>query len=175
LAVVARESELLHHTRQLTHSARLAARPGMLALSFSGRGSWHGAIKEKTHKVLEVGTDGSRRQRRTLPFACQTDTIYASKSSPLNKAPRLAATNKWSWGACSWIVSSIDLLAQLRQSGMSLPVVFLLATLLALGNVSRSIEAPSTSSARLVAWRFWSSVRRLLETAKSAASPRPIP
>ena len=35
----------------------------MLALSFSG-------------------------QRRTLPFACQTDMIDASKSSPLNKAPR---------------------------------------------------------------------------------------
>ena len=68
-------------------------------------------------------------------------------------------------------VSGIDLLAQLRQSGMSLPVVFLLATLLAPGNASRSIEAPSTSSARLVAWRFWSSVRHLLETAKSAASP----
>jgi DNA-binding response OmpR family regulator len=31
-------------------------------------------------------------------------------------------------------VSGIDLLAQLRQSGMSLPVVFLLATLLAPGN-----------------------------------------
>jgi DNA-binding response OmpR family regulator len=39
-------------------------------------------------------------------------------------------------------VSGIDLLAQLRQSGMSLPVVFLLATLLAPGNASRSIEAP---------------------------------
>jgi len=39
----------------------------MLALSFSGRGSWHGAIKEETHKVLEVGTDGSRRQRRLWP------------------------------------------------------------------------------------------------------------
>jgi two-component system response regulator ChvI len=60
-------------------------------------------------------------------------------------------------------VSGIDLLAQLRQSGMSLPVVFLLATLLAPGNASRSIEAPSTSSARPVAWRFWSRVRRLLE------------
>ncbi len=86
----------------------------MLALSFSGRGSWHGAIKEKTDKVLEVGTDGSRRQRRTLTFACQTDTIDASKSFPLNKAPRLAAINKWSWGACSWIDGTRDATKTLR-------------------------------------------------------------
>jgi hypothetical protein len=63
-------------------------RPGILAPSFSGRGSWHGAIKEKTHKVLEAGTDGSRRQRRTLTFACQTDTIDASKLPVEQASPR---------------------------------------------------------------------------------------
>jgi hypothetical protein len=38
-------------------------------------------------------------------------------------------------------------------------------------HASRAIEAPSTSSTRHAAWKFWSSIGRVLETAKSATSP----
>ena len=69
-------------------------------------------------------------------------------------------------------ISGIDLLPQLRQRGVNLPVVFLTSHLSRRTRNSPSIAVRSTSSTRHAAWRFSSGVSELAaKSGKPAAAP----